>query len=325
MKPQNILSANLKQIVDYARLAPSVHNTQPWRITGLDAHSVEVSIDDTHTLKEGDPTGRQTVISLGIFCEAFIVAAQQFGLVCRHTAYDPGLRTARLRFVPLKPKLDTSLLRLLQSRTTDRSIFKPVELSQVAIAKIEAAGKSIGIETVVSTDPQVISATATLTSKGIGLALNSPGFRSELSRYLVEPWGHKRRGIAVRSLSLPILLELVQPWFVRLGSGSQAEANTELKRWRSASGDVIILGEGDMPFYWFEAGRAYLRVSLAIEGLGLSQATSAAIVEASDYHEDIENLLGTSKRILALMRIGRGSTRRHGSPRVSTNELITLH
>jgi hypothetical protein len=85
----------------------------------------------------------------------------------------------------------------------------------------------------------------------------------------------------------------------------------------------VLLADGDMRKYWFRVGRVYLRVSLKLEDLGLSQATSAAIVEASNYHDDIEASLHTTKRALAIIRIGQGSTNKQYSPRLTAAELLS--
>jgi hypothetical protein len=173
-------------------------------------------------------------------------------------------------------------------------------------------------------DRDVVKAAAKLTSQGIQLALSSPGFRKELSQYLVLPWSRKKRGIAVKSLHVSWLLEVMEPWLIRLGIGLKAEADLEKKRWLSASAIIVITSIGDMPKYWFEVGRTYLRVSLIVEKHSLSQATSAAVVEASDFHEDVEKLMHTKQRIQSMMRIGApGAPKRYHSPRLDAEELIT--
>ncbi|MEO7981435.1 MAG: nitroreductase, partial [Sporichthyaceae bacterium] len=50
--------------VDLARLAPSVHNTQPWRFR-VDGDVLTLSRDPARQLEVLDPTGRQQVISCG--------------------------------------------------------------------------------------------------------------------------------------------------------------------------------------------------------------------------------------------------------------------
>ncbi len=110
---------------------------------------------------------------------------------------------------------------------------------------------------------------------------------------------------------------------MKLGIGIRSEVNLERKRWESASGIILITTVGDMPKYWFEAGRAYLQAALKVEQLGLSQATSAATVEASNYHEDVEKLVDTNQRLQSVIRIGKGVQNRNHSPRVTVEELLT--
>lgn len=314
------LSRNFKAIVDIARLSPSVHNTQPFKVS-QSGESIKIALDTRYLLNDGDPTGRQSIISLGIFTEAICIAADELGFELAKLDFNED--SATVAFKPGKSATGHKQSELLGKRCTDRSIYQPVAITPQIRAALEGASSDSAVTVRVVTDQPLISTIATLTSKGIRLALTSPGFRKELSQYLVLPWSNKKRGIAVKSLYIPLFLELLEPLLMRLGIGLNAEAALEKKRWLSASGVVIILTDGDMPHYWFSAGQAYLRASLAIEANGLSQATSAAVVEASNFHEDIEDLLGTRQRIQCMVRIGRGSRKRYRSPRVSGGELIT--
>lgn len=324
MKESVSLQDKLVDILNIARFAPSVHNAQPWKVS-LEDDTLLVRIDKTHSLKHGDPTGRQTIISLGIFCEAIVVAARHEGFNVMGVAF--GGSSVKLK---LKPSFDTfhsdKTAELLKKRCTDRSIYRPAKLSQKMIDNIEGfAGINSGLELKFTTDRITIDKIAKLTSRGIRLALSNPAFRKELRVHLVEPWSRKKRGIAVRSLYINWLLAVMQPFLMDLGVGSKAESILEKKRWLSATGIVLILGDGDSSRYWFNAGRGYLRASLEIEAAGLSQATSAAVIEASNYHEDIESLIGTNKRLLGMIRVGEGSKLRHYSPRVDAEQLITSH
>jgi hypothetical protein len=314
------LTQQLHQILDIARLAPSVHNAQPWLVS-TNEDVIIVDLDQQHTLTQGDPTGRQTIMSMGIFAEAIRIGVEAVGLkVISAELIDTQV------FIKVSEAKESQsskdAVELLQKRCSDRSIYKPTEVAP-AVSKAITQAHVNHIQVYVITDKGLLQTIANLTAKGIRLALSSPDFRHELSQYLVEPWSKKKRGIAVQSLYIFPVLAWLEPWLMWLGIGLNMESNLEKQRWESASGVVAITAEGDMPQYWFAAGQTYLRASLAIEAAGLSQATSAAIVEASDFHEDIEKLLKTNQRILAMIRIGKGSQTRHYSPRVSVDELLT--
>jgi hypothetical protein len=321
IKKFSVSSQTLHSLVDIARLAPSVHNTQPWRVRAENS-SVIVSLDRGHMLSDGDPTGRQTTISLGIFAEAICIAAESLSLAVQSVKLQDMSVVIELGSAE-NTKLNSDAVDLLRKRCSDRSIYTSSPLSKETTRTIESIKRNPEVNIAIITDPAKIKVIAGLTSQGIRLALSSPRFRRELSRYLTLPWSKKTRGIAVKSLYIPRLIEIMQPLFMRLGIGMDKEANVEKARWLSASGVIILTSAGDLHSHWFEIGRTYLRVSIAVEKLGLSQATSAAIVEASNFHEDIEEMLDTKQRVQALIRIGKGSKKRHYSPRVTAAELIT--
>lgn len=314
---REITDEELRKIVDLSRYAPSVHNTQPWKVR-KDLGGIEISIDSAHRLGAGDPTGRETIISLGIFAEAICQAAGVLGL-SGEARFDED--KAIIEFKTGKV-IEDDIGRLVKDRATDRSIYKKTNVDAQLKSDLEACATE-KVRVWVEENDDFIRTFAELTGKGISLALSNPDFRSELRKYLILPWSRKKRGIAVRSLYIPLSLAILQPFLLRFGSSSGKEARLEKKRWISSSAVILITTEGDMHHDWFEAGRTYMKVSLQIEKAGLSQATSAAVVEAATFHEDIEKMLGTSQRLQAAIRIGNGAPKRRYSPRLSAEEIIT--
>lgn len=311
----------LEKIVGLARLAPSVHNSQPWRVRQT-GYGLEAFIDDEHRLKAGDPTGRQTVISLGIFCQAIIIAAKNQDYRLRNISFKKD--TAAIKFEKgQKTKTDIDRVNLLKSRATDRSIYSKCKINNELKKSILSAWKSNNVKVWLVDDQEFIDQLAEFTARGISIALSNPAFRRELRQYLVLPGSRKHRGISVKSLRLPYPIAVSQPTMLQYGIGTGKEAALEKKRWLSSSLVILITTKGDLHEDWFEAGRAYLEVSLRLEQLGLSQATSAATVEAATFHEDIEKMLGTNQRLQTVIRAGKGASKAQFSPRVTMQDLIT--
>lgn len=323
MNSSSHLEQKIAQIIEMARYAPSINNTQPW-IIKVNGNSIEIQVDERYALVDGDPTTRQTYISLGIFCEALAIAAENDGFSAQQI--DLGKLQARV-WVTESSKSDITAAKhqteLLRRRCTDRSVYKPTDISSTIAKRIESSAGNYDAKVFVVTDHQIIGEIAESASKGMSLALSSPNFRKELSHYLLLPWSSRKRGIAVRSLYIPGIIAFLEPVLMRVGLGLNAAVKSERRCWLSASAVVLITAKGDTPTYWFSAGRTYLKTSLTIEDLGLSQATTAAVVEASNYHEDIEERLGTNQRILAVLRVGKGSPNRRYSPRVDPATIIS--
>lgn len=72
-------------LLDAAVLAPSMHNTQPWRFRFV-GETVEVYRDRTRELPAEDPSRRMLFVSLGaaIFNLRVAAAAQGIGSAVRH-------------------------------------------------------------------------------------------------------------------------------------------------------------------------------------------------------------------------------------------------
>jgi hypothetical protein len=318
----DLIQKSLPNILEHARYAPSVHNTQPWLVS-TEHNAIIINLDPRYALGPGDPTGRETMLSMGIFAEAVILATESLGLKLSSLKLEG--KSVKLNFneIARPARANEGLLKLLHQRCTDRSLYTPVDIGQDIVKQLQATAQTRDVQVFVVVDRAIIETIAQLTARGINLALSNPEFRRELSRYLLLPISRRKRGIAVKSLRIDNVLEWLQPWTVRFGIGLGVEAKHELERWLSSSAAVVITANGDLQQHWFNAGRTYLHASLAIERLGLSQATNAASVEASNYHEDIEQLLGTTQRIQAMIRIGKGSPQRVYSPRVSASSLLT--
>jgi hypothetical protein len=116
----------LRAIVDLARLAPSIHNTQPWswRIVG---DVLELRVDRQRALPAIDPDGRNLVISCGTALHHAVVAADTRGLRASvdHLP-DPRDRDllGRISFTPVVPDPDAEQhLAAIRERVTDRRRF----------------------------------------------------------------------------------------------------------------------------------------------------------------------------------------------------------
>jgi nitroreductase len=68
----------LLTVIEYAGLAPSVHNTQPWSFS-LSDNAVEVRADRRRGLAVLDPRGRQLTISCGAALEFAYLAVRGLG------------------------------------------------------------------------------------------------------------------------------------------------------------------------------------------------------------------------------------------------------
>ncbi len=79
------LKPDEKEIFLIASLAPSGHNTQPWRIKYIEPFHWIIENDRSRWLPAVDPTQRETILSIGAFAQTLEYAAAIAGYNCAFT------------------------------------------------------------------------------------------------------------------------------------------------------------------------------------------------------------------------------------------------
>lgn len=310
-------------VLDYARYSPSVHNSQPWQFE-LKENAVIVRLDEGRAVKSGDPIGRQTWISLGCCVEAISVAAAKFGW---QASVKPSLnKSVEVKFSKLTKTVvqeEIALADAIKHRFTDRSSYSAKAVPKSVMDRLNNCRAQKGTSVVVTDDKAIIDNVARLTANGIQLALSNPDFRKELSAFISSPRKSSASGISTKSLGLNPLRGVLEPGIVKLGWNTKRNAQKDYQNWSTAPLLILVFSEGDSRQYWHDAGRTYMRLALLATSLGLRSSTSAAAVEASDFHEDIEAAIGTKQRLQTIMRAGYSHSRIAHSPRLPLEELLT--
>src|SRR4029077_326501 len=118
--------AEIRSILELARRAPSVHNTQPWRWR-IDGRVLELRADRSRQLRVADPVGRNFMISCGCAVHHAVVGAGALGwrasVDLLPEPADPDV-WERMHLVPVAvPDDSRDVLRLIEDRRTDRRRF----------------------------------------------------------------------------------------------------------------------------------------------------------------------------------------------------------
>jgi hypothetical protein len=94
-------------LLEVARWGPSAHNIQPWRLRPVSEDAAALLCAPDRPLPDTDPTGRFTMVGLGVFVETLAIAARETGNEVDaqyeegplRKGHADGIPLARLRFV----------------------------------------------------------------------------------------------------------------------------------------------------------------------------------------------------------------------------------
>jgi len=320
------IPAFIIELLEYARLAPSVHNTQPWHFK-VNGSTVSLIAASDRFLKAGDPTQRELWISLGVCLETLLQAARGLGLhasiqsIQTDTINHP---IANITFTPTSQKAPDTL-DILKNRHSYRGAMQPAQLPALLIENCRSVVSNLpGVSVSLLQDKVAIKYVAGFTYKGMRLALSSSEFRKELAELINYNWSSRRIGMHGFVLNHGAIGSIWEKWSIALGLDTKRKARVDQKKVLEASGLIFISTTGDVSSFWLNAGRAYMRVAMEVTKSGFAQSTLAAPIEAASFHEDIEKILQTTNRIQAMIRIGKPAhSNKRTSPRLSVDELLT--
>lgn len=149
--------STVERVVDLARLAPSIHNTQPWRWVDR-GRALELWADRERALPRTDPDLRNLYLSCGAALHHALVAARGVALepaVDRFPdARHPEL-VATLHLRPAPTHRDTDLVEAIRRRCTDRRRFTAWPVPAERVRRLAALATPWGAEMVPVLDTSV--------------------------------------------------------------------------------------------------------------------------------------------------------------------------
>jgi hypothetical protein len=307
--------SDLKTIVECAKLAPSVHNTQPWTFAATD-DTVGIRADRERGLPVLDPDGRELTVSCGAAIEFGYLAVRGLGRECTvQLLPDPEDRDllATLQIGAARPPDDDerALVEAIPRRYTDRGTYDAAQVAPDLVTALERGVTSRGAWlSTLERDGDRLAVIAALTRAEAATAAD-PAYRKELAAWLRLETGPD--GIPLAALTDPATTGSVTdvPRRDFTGEGLHPHPGGEGPPPTVERDTLLMIGSnGDDAHSWLQAGRAlgWLLLSLTVEGLSSQPLGQALDVESA--RRRLATDLGLIGHVQFLLRTGKG----HGQP-----------
>jgi Nitroreductase family len=154
------MEEKIAYLLRYAILAPSSHDSQPWRFSVVQ-NTVELRPDFRRWLREADPDRRELHISLGCALENLLIAAERFGFG-HEVVYPAGGRTgAPAASVTLLAEGTPSscrpavLFETITTRATNRGRYERRPVPADAAAQLRECAVDDGVGLFLTDDPEI--------------------------------------------------------------------------------------------------------------------------------------------------------------------------
>lgn len=302
----------LRFIVNYAVLAPSGHNTQPWLFRVNDTE-LQLLADRTRALPVVDPHDRALTISCGAALDHLLVTARRFERTLAidelPSANPDHLATVRCGDEVAPSPEDLALFKAISNRRTTRTHFDarnlPVTLLDACCALTEENGTKLTIIHDKARRTQI----ADLVAEGDRTQFSNADFRRELAAWVHSRRGATRDGMSGESFGMPDLLSPVGALVIRtfdLGNG--VAAGDRKKIIEGSSVLAVFSTEGDNTADWIATGRALSRVLLELTAAGATASFLNQPIEVEALRPQLGTLTGITGMPQLLLRFGYGET-----------------
>ena len=300
--------ARMRELVRYAALAPSSHNTQCWRFR-IGQRSVSILPDLQRRCPAVDPDDHHLFVSLGCAAENLLQAAAAMGLH-GDPVFDSGADGAlRIALTPGNI-LQSSLFEAIVHRQSTRTEFDGKPLSNDELRSLQAAGTGNGVRVHMITAPQAMASVLDFVVQGNTAQMRDPAFVRELKQWLRFNGAQAARsgdGLFSASSGNPTGPDWLGGLMFDMFFKENTENDKYARQIRSSAGIAVFVSEADDKAHWVEAGRAFQRFALQATALGIRNAHLNQPVEVASLRPQFARAIGvTSGRPDLVVRFGRG-------------------
>ncbi|EFC79607.1 nitroreductase family protein [Parafrankia sp. EUN1f] len=307
------------EVVTTASLAPSIHNTQPWRWR-LAAGRLTLAPDVGRRLPVLDPDGRQLVVSCGAALLHARLACRVLGLepvveLLPGSAGSPGpepalrddlvLATLVVRGRHAPTDTDRLLFSAAGARHTDRRPFSDQPLEPALLEQLRRAAEAEGAWLMPLAHSDQRLGAAVVAARADWAEQTDPAYRAELAAWRRAD-GPARDGVPtdVAATHHPFRASDF-PLRDFDTTGTPGAAGTAGGPPPTENPTVIVLGtDADQTEDRLRAGQALARVLLTVTAAGAAASPLGQPVDSDGYRSVIERMLSITGHIQMILRVG---------------------
>ncbi|OAN53386.1 Tat pathway signal protein [Sphingobium sp. TCM1] len=311
MAAQRAVLAEHPQLVDlvrYATLAASGHNTQPWRFH-LERRRITILPDFERRTPVVDPDDHHLFVSLGCAAENLALAAAARGHGGELRLDSDGEGAVHFDFDTASP-VRSSLFEAIPKRQSTRADYDGRSVAAADLAMLAAAAQVPGVDLILLSERSRVEQVLDLVLAGNRAQIADPAFVHELKRWIrfnprqALEWGDGLFSATTGNPTAPAWLgKLLFDLAFRVAS----ENDRYTSQIRSSAGIAVFVSERNDKAHWVQVGRACQRFALQATALGLKHAFINQPVEVVALQPELARLVGLpGRRPDVVLRFGYG-------------------
>lgn len=294
-----------KILLEYAILAPSSHNSQPW-LFRVKENTVELLLNKEKLLAQADKDNRQAIISLGCALKNVELAANAYQLKIK---IDRQLKDGLIAVIGIEGQLKEptmegqKVLNAIKSRQNNRSLYQNRDLDSKFKGWLNTFNKK-DIKVLLTEDIGLKRGLSDIVLTAVEAAFGDKQFTNELSFWIKPSFKKYKEGLIGSNLGMPFVVSLLMPFMIRKFGLAKMQVKMHQEMLVNTPAMAVIATKGDEALDWLMAGEFYEELAVMAEKEGLATAALAAPIEIGYFYKDFQKILATDFRPQLFFRIG---------------------
>lgn len=301
---------HIQFLLNYAVLAPSRHNVQPW-LFKVEGNVVELYADQSRALPVADPDNREMTISCGAALANFLIAARHFGyMTIVELPTEPEKRGILARVSLEKGGIATEeeqrLFRAIVQRRTNRQLFKDRAVPLSLLTALEGIARREETSFQIVRGEEARYAVASLIATGDHLLWANERFRQEIATWTRPADRQSRDGVPAYAFGKGDMASYLGPLKIRTfmdneeaGAGHHLAAGSPVL--------AVLWTFTDTWFDWLAAGQALERILLYARVAGVWASFFSQPIEVATLRTNLRDIFGRTDFPQLVLRMGYGS------------------
>jgi len=297
-------------LLNYAVLAPSRHNAQPW-LFHVQGNTVELYADRSRALPVTDPDGREMIISCGAALANLLIAMRHFGYAAIVEMYSTSEKPDLLVRVILEkggtaPEEVHTLFHAILQRRTNRQLFKDRPVPESLLAAFEdIAGREGTIFQVVQSE-EARYTLASLIATGDRIFWGDERFRQEIAAWTRPVESQSNDGVPAYALGRGDMASYLGPLRIRTFMDHE-EASQDQHLAVGSPVLAVLWTFTDSWFDWLAAGQAVEKILLHARAAGVWASFFSQPIEIAALRKEIRDMFGRTDFPQLVLRMGYGA------------------
>ncbi len=311
------LPERIRFLLRYAVLAPSSHNTQPWRFR-VAGKRIDVFMDDERWLKVCDDDQRELHISVGCCLENLLVAAEHFGFGHQVEYLPDSANTMHAVAIDFgvdgtaATERDDSLFKMIPVRHTNHGEYDGRPIPEDVLKQLSGCCNEPEIQVQLTSDETIKQRVDEFVVRADAIEFADPAFRAELGYWIGQ-------GVFGTSWLISKIGKLAVT-HVNIG-GSTAKKDSAVLMSSPILG--LISSKNSNRETQIKVGQVYQRLSLLAASFGIWCQPMSQIVQVEETKQEVAKLQPDLKLFPQLpFRLGFAEPEKHRTPRRKVEEVF---